>query len=258
MSSDGWITGHWTGHRTGAGRGPAAWRQLGAGSGEAMEPTFAGSGCGGAPLAPSGAGDHPDFRLAKRNACEGDENAPLHLAAPLLTSTQLPLGRTFLANLQRSTLPLPLDREASMRKALLHTIGIVGALLAWSPDVVAQASNYYAPYPLAQPYPPNYYQPPPNYGPPPNYYAAPNYAQPPNYAPPLVPNYAPRAYLGSPPAPNYGAPVYGYIPPPAAYYVPPALTLAPLRPRSCGKYRYWNGEYCADARYDRPYLGPKW
>jgi hypothetical protein len=27
---------------------------------------------------------------------------------------------------------------------------------------------------------------------------------------------------------------------------------------SDSQYRYWNGEYCADARYERPYLGPKW
>jgi hypothetical protein len=31
----------------------------------------------------------------------------------------------------------------------------------------------------------------------------------------------------------------------------------PPRPASCGEYRYWNGQYCADARYNRPYLGPK-
>jgi hypothetical protein len=184
------------------------------------------------------------------------------LAAPLSTPRQLPLGRTFLSNFQCSTLSLRLDREANMRRALLHTI--VGALLAWSPNVVAQPPGYYAPYPLAQPYPPGYYPPPPNYAPPPNYppppnyYGAPNYAQPPNYAPRPAPNYAPPAYLGTPSAPNYGAPVYGYMPPPAVYYAPPAPALVPLRPRSCGKYRYWNGEYCADARYERPYLGPKW
>jgi hypothetical protein len=30
----------------------------------------------------------------------------------------------------------------------------------------------------------------------------------------------------------------------------------PPRPRGCGRYRYWNGEYCADARYDLPFVGP--
>jgi hypothetical protein len=48
------------------------------------------------------------------------------------------------------------------------------------------------------------------------------------------------------------APVAAYAPPPQA-----PVVLVPLRPRSCGKYRYWNGEYCADARYERPYVGPK-
>lgn len=36
-----------------------------------------------------------------------------------------------------------------------------------------------------------------------------------------------------------------------------AVIMAPLRPRSCGEYHYWNGVACADARYTDPYLGPK-
>jgi hypothetical protein len=68
-----------------------------------------------------------------------------------------------------------------MCRALLHTIGIVGGLLAWSSDVLAQPAGYYAPYPLAQRYPPSYYQPPPSY------YAAPSYAQLPNYVLPPAP-----------------------------------------------------------------------
>ncbi|MGK2921192.1 MAG: hypothetical protein ACSLE4_00130 [Methyloceanibacter sp.] len=36
-----------------------------------------------------------------------------------------------------------------------------------------------------------------------------------------------------------------------------AVIFAPLRPRSCGEYHYWNGVACADARYTDPYLGPK-
>jgi hypothetical protein len=149
-----------------------------------------------------------------------------------------------------------------MRRALFHTVGILGVLAAWSPSVVAQPlGDYYAPYPRPQPYPPGYYLPPPNYAPPSSYALAPSYAAPPNYhalpsAP--VPYYAPPFFHAPPPAGYYGAPAYGYTPPPAVSYAPPAPVLIPLRPRSCGKYRYWNGEYCADARYERPYLGPKW
>jgi hypothetical protein len=36
----------------------------------------------------------------------------------------------------------------------------------------------------------------------------------------------------------------------------PIVVLSP-RPASCGEYRYWNGQYCVDARYNRPYLGPR-
>ena len=62
---------------------------------------------------------------------------------------------------------------------------------------------------------------------------------------------------------------YGpYAVPPAAVVVPqpapvvppvvveqPVIVVPPPRPASCGEYRYWNGEYCVDARYNRPYLG---
>lgn len=52
---------------------------------------------------------------------------------------------------------------------------------------------------------------------------------------------------------------YGYVPPPASNYDPPVYGwLPPPRPASCGKYRYWNGEFCADARYRPPYVGPRW
>ena len=67
--------------------------------------------------------------------------------------------------------------------------------------------------------------------------------------------------------PSYYAPrVYGYVqhygygPPPPAVY-PPLYFYdwgPPPRPTSCGKFRYWNGEYCADARFRPPYLGPRW
>jgi len=32
---------------------------------------------------------------------------------------------------------------------------------------------------------------------------------------------------------------------------------APARRRSCGKYYYWNGYCCVDARWHPPYVGPK-
>ena len=67
--------------------------------------------------------------------------------------------------------------------------------------------------------------------------------------------------------PSYYAPrVYGYVqrygygPPPPAVY-PPLYFYdwgPPPRPTSCGKYRYWNGEFCADARFRPPYVGPRW
>jgi hypothetical protein len=67
--------------------------------------------------------------------------------------------------------------------------------------------------------------------------------------------------------PSYYAPrVYGYVqrygygPPPPAVY-PPLYFYdwgPPPRPTSCGKYRYWDGEACVDARFRPPYVGPRW
>ena len=66
--------------------------------------------------------------------------------------------------------------------------------------------------------------------------------------------YYPRRYDAAPPPRTYL-----YVPPPAVYYVPPVYGWrAPPRPANCGQSRYWNGEYCADARYQPPYLGPRW
>lgn len=68
--------------------------------------------------------------------------------------------------------------------------------------------------------------------------------------------YPPEYYLPPPPRVR----VYRYEPPPVVVYEPPVygwLALPPP-PASCGKYRYWNGERCADARYDPPYIGPLW
>ena len=38
---------------------------------------------------------------------------------------------------------------------------------------------------------------------------------------------------------------------------PPIIAIVPVRPVSCGEYRYWDGERCVDARYHNPYLGPR-
>jgi hypothetical protein len=39
--------------------------------------------------------------------------------------------------------------------------------------------------------------------------------------------------------------------------VPAVIVLPPPRPLSCGEYRYWDGARCVDARYNKPYLGPR-
>jgi hypothetical protein len=60
-------------------------------------------------------------------------------------------------------------------------------------------------------------------------------------------------------APHYYAPPVRYPPPAAAYFDAPVYEwLPPPRPVNCGEYKYWNGEYCADARYNPPYVGPRW
>ena len=38
---------------------------------------------------------------------------------------------------------------------------------------------------------------------------------------------------------------------------PPIIAIVPVRPVSCGEYRYWDGERCVDARYHNPYVGPR-
>lgn len=38
---------------------------------------------------------------------------------------------------------------------------------------------------------------------------------------------------------------------------PPVVAVVPVRPVSCGEYHYWDGERCVDARYNRPYVGPR-
>jgi hypothetical protein len=38
---------------------------------------------------------------------------------------------------------------------------------------------------------------------------------------------------------------------------PPTVMIVPVRPVSCGQYRYWDGDRCVDARYHNPYIGPR-
>jgi hypothetical protein len=57
---------------------------------------------------------------------------------------------------------------------------------------------------------------------------------------------------GYPPPAVVPAPVV--VAPPALN--PPVVTEVPLRPASCGEYRYWDGNACVDARFNKPYLGP--
>ena len=62
-----------------------------------------------------------------------------------------------------------------------------------------------------------------------------------------------------PSAGYYAPPVYRYVRPPEPYFDTRVYELIPPpRPANCGEYRYWNGEYCADARDHPPYVGPRW
>ena len=68
----------------------------------------------------------------------------------------------------------------------------------------------------------------------------------------------PRRYYrrypyGAPPV--VVAPVVPVVPP--VVVEEPVIVMPPPRPASCGEFRYWNGQYCVDARYNRPYLGPR-
>lgn len=107
---------------------------------------------------------------------------------------------------------------------------VAASLLTASNASAGSGYEYYAPYP-------NTYQ-----------YAS--YQRAYDYAP------YPRAYYYAPP--TYAPGNYGYVALPAAYYASPERVWVPLRPSSCGQYRFWNGQYCADARYQPPYLGLRW
>lgn len=43
-----------------------------------------------------------------------------------------------------------------------------------------------------------------------------------------------------------------YAGPPPVRYEPPVYGWVAVRPDNCGTFRYWNGERCADARYNPP------
>jgi hypothetical protein len=64
-------------------------------------------------------------------------------------------------------------------------------------------------------------------------------------APPVV--VVPQAVLVVPPVVVQQQPVV----------VQQAVVVLPPRPASCGEYRYWNGQYCVGARYNRPDLVPR-
>jgi hypothetical protein len=126
---------------------------------------------------------------------------------------------------------------------------MLGALFAWPSSGATQPSDgSYASYLRMQPYAPSYYVPPPSHIPPSSYIPTPNYN--------VLPDHQAQRLIPSVPYVGYdGRPVYAYAPPLVTEFEPLDEVLILLRPRSCGEYRYWNGEYCADARYERPYLG---
>jgi hypothetical protein len=50
------------------------------------------------------------------------------------------------------------------------------------------------------------------------------------------------------------APVVPVVPP---VVVQEPVVVVPMRPASCGEFHFWNGVACVDARYNKPYLGPR-
>jgi hypothetical protein len=62
---------------------------------------------------------------------------------------------------------------------------------------------------------------------------------------------------GCPPPAAAAPEVDADVPPAVVEDQPIIVPVVPLRPLSCGEYRYWNGEACVDARYNDPYLGPR-
>lgn len=69
----------------------------------------------------------------------------------------------------------------------------------------------------------------------------------------------PRRYYRRNP---YAVPPVAPVVPPVVAVVPPVVVqepviVVPMRPASCGEFHFWNGVACVDARYNKPYLGPR-
>ena len=60
----------------------------------------------------------------------------------------------------------------------------------------------------------------------------------------------PPAYTYDDDGERAGPQVYGYY----RSDTEPDMTTRAYRPSNCGQYRYWNGDYCADARVSPPNL----
>ncbi|MBK5197182.1 MAG: hypothetical protein JJE37_02775 [Methyloceanibacter sp.] len=56
---------------------------------------------------------------------------------------------------------------------------------------------------------------------------------------------------------GYGPDTVIVAPPVIVQESPPVVLEVPVRPVSCGQYRYWDGDHCVDARYNNPYIGPR-
>ncbi len=67
-----------------------------------------------------------------------------------------------------------------------------------------------------------------------------------------------RYVVPPPPPPPPPAVIYREVPVVVPEFVPPVYGWVYMRPPSCGKYRYWDGDQCLDARDDPPYVGPRW
>ncbi len=63
-------------------------------------------------------------------------------------------------------------------------------------------------------------------------------------------------YVAPPPPPPVV--IYREVPVAVPEFAPPVYGWVDMRPPSCGKYRYWDGDQCLDARDDPPYVGPRW
>ncbi len=116
----------------------------------------------------------------------------------------------------------------------------------------------------AQYYPPNTYRP---YG----YY--PSVVAPPaagvvtqapiaddTYVPPPPPGAVPQAptALPAPVAPGAVTQAPAVVSPAPAVVTQAPVVMVPVRPASCGEFRFWNGFACVDARFNTPYLGPRY